>query len=92
MFKKVNVDILGIIENMSYFICDNCNHKHYIFSKDGVKKEAEESKIPFLGEIPIDTNLRIQSDNGIPALIDNPDGEISKKFISIAKNLKKSLD
>ena len=91
MFKKVNVDILGIVENMSYFICDNCNQKHYIFSKDGVKKEAEESKIPFLGEIPIDTNLRIQSDNGIPALIDNPDGEISKKFISIAKNLNKSL-
>ena len=92
MFKKVNVDILGIVENMSYFICDNCNQKHYIFSKDGVKKEAQESKIPFLGEIPIDTNLRIQSDNGIPALIDNPDGEISKKFISIAKNLKRSLD
>ena len=92
MFKKVNVDILGIVENMSYFICDNCNHKHYIFSKDGVKKEAEESKIPFLGEIPIDTNLRIQSDKGIPTLIDNPEGEISKKFISIAKNLKKSLD
>ncbi len=92
MFKKVNVDILGIVENMSYFICDNCNQEHYIFSKDGVKKEAEEFKIPFLGEIPIDTNLRIQSDNGIPALIDNPDGEIAKKFISIAKNLKKSLD
>ena len=57
-----------------------------------MKKEAEKSKIPFLGEIPIDTNLRIQSDKGIPALIDNPDGEISKKFISIAKNLKKSLN
>ncbi len=92
MFKKVNVDILGIVENMSYFICHNCNQKHHIFSKDGVKKAAKEFKIPFLGEIPIDTNLRIQSDNGIPALIDNPDGEISKKFISIAKDLKKSLD
>ncbi len=92
MFKKVNVDILGIVENMSYFLCDNCNQKHHIFSKDGVKKEAEEFKIPFLGEIPIDTNLRIQSDNGIPALIDNPEGEISKKFISIAKSLKESLN
>ena len=92
MFKKVNVDILGIVENMSYFICDNCNQKHYIFSKDGVKKEATEFKIPFLGEIPIDTNLRIQSDNGIPSIIDNPDGEISKKFLSIANNLKKSLN
>ena len=92
MFKKVKVDILGIVENMSYFICDNCNQKHYIFSKDGVKKEAEEFKIPFLGQIPIDTNLRVQSDNGIPALIDNPDGEISKNFISIAKKLKRSLN
>ncbi len=88
MFKKVNVDILGIVENMSYFMCDSCNQKHYIFSKDGVKIEAEKSKIPFLGEIPIDKNLRIQSDNGIPAIIDNPDGEISKKFIKIADNLK----
>ena len=92
MFKKVNVAILCIVENMSYFICNNSNQKHYIFSKDGVKKEAEEFKIPFLGEIPINTNLRIQSDNGIPALIDNPDGEISQNFISIAKNLIKSLD
>ena len=92
MFKKVNVDILGIVENMSYFLCDNCDQKHYIFSKDGVKKEAEKFKIPFLGEIPIYKNLRIQSDNGIPATIDNPEGEASKKFISIAKNLKKSLD
>ena len=92
MFKKVDVDIIGIVENMSYFICDKCDQKHYIFSKGGVKKEAENFKIPFLGEIPIDTNLRIQSDNGIPALIDNPEGEISKKFISIAKNLKKTLD
>ncbi len=91
MFKKVNVGILGIVENMSYFMCDNCNQKHYIFSKDGVKKEAEKFNIPFLGEIPIDTNLRIQSDKGVPSLIDNPDGEISKKFISIAKNLNKSL-
>ena len=92
MFKKVDVDILGIIENMSYFICDNCDQKHFIFSKDGVKKAAEEFKIPFLGEIPINTNLRIQSDNGIPTLIENPDSEISKKFISIAEKLKKSLN
>ena len=92
MFKKVDVKILGIVENMSYFICDNCDQTHYIFSKDGAKNEAEKNKIPFLGDIPIDTNLRIQSDNGIPSIINNPKSEISKKFISISKNLKKSLD
>ena len=92
MFKKVNVDILGIVENMSYFICDNCNEKHFIFSKDGAKKEAEKFKVPFLGNIPIDKRLREQSDEGKPACIDNPDGEIAKKFITIAKELNQKLE
>ncbi|MDC0045508.1 Mrp/NBP35 family ATP-binding protein [Pelagibacteraceae bacterium] len=92
MFKKVNVDILGIVENMSYFTCDNCNEKHFIFSKDGAKKEAEKFKVPFLGNIPIDKRLREQSDEGKPACIDNPDGEIAKKFISIATELNKRLN
>ena len=92
MFKKVNVDILGIVENMSYFICDNCNEKHFIFSKDGAKKEAEKFKVPFLGNIPIDKRLREQSDEGKPACIDNPDGEIAKKFISIAREINQQLE
>ena len=92
MFKKVNVDILGIVENMSYFICNNCNEKHFIFSKDGAKKEAEKFKVPFLGNIPIDKRLREQSDEGRPACIDNPDGEIAKKFISIAREINQQLE
>ena len=92
MFKKVNVDILGIVENMSYFICENCNEKHFIFSKDGAKKEAEKFKVPFLGNIPIDKRLREQSDEGRPACIDNPDGEIAKKFISIAREINQQLE
>ena len=91
MFKKVNVDILGIVENMSYFICENCNEKHFIFSKDGAKKEAEKFKVPFLGNIPIDKRLREQSDEGKPACMDNPDGEIAKKFIKIALELNQTL-
>ena len=91
MFKKVNVKILGIVENMSYFICDNCNEKHFIFSKDGVKKEAEKFKIPYLGNIPLDKKLRKQSDEGNPSIIDDPNGEISKKYISIAKKISLSL-
>ncbi len=92
MFKKVNVNILGIVENMSYFVCDNCNEKHFIFSKDGGIKEANKFKVPFLGSIPIDKNLRKQSDMGQPSCIDDPNSEISNIYISIAKNLQSYLD
>ena len=91
MFKKVGVDILGIVENMSYFICNNCNEKHFIFSKDGAIKEAGRFNIPFLGSIPIDIDLRQQSDNGNPSCIDNPESEISKKYLNIAKNINEKL-
>jgi len=92
MFKRVDVKVLGLVENMSYFICDNCNEKHYIFNKDGVKIEAEKFQIPFLGDIPLNKKLREQSDIGQPSCIDNPEDEISKKYISIAKELHKSLN
>tara|TARA_B100000959_G_C14897855_1_gene589551 strand:- start:286 stop:1326 length:1041 start_codon:yes stop_codon:yes gene_type:complete len=87
MFKKVGVPIIGLIENMSYFICDNCNEKHFIFSTDGAKKESEKFQIPFLGELPIDKDLRIQSDKGKPSCIDNPNGSIAKSYIEIAKKI-----
>ena len=91
MFKKVDVDILGIVENMSYFICDSCNEKHFIFSKDGVFKESEKFNIPFLGQIPINKTLRRQSDDGTPCCIDDPSSDISKKYLDIAKNINKIL-
>ena len=87
MFKKVNVPILGIVENMSFFICDNCEQKHYIFSNGGVAKEAKNFNIPYLGELPLDKNLRIQSDEGKPSCIDNPKGSIAKAYIEIAKKI-----
>ena len=87
MFKKVNVDILGIVENMSYFICENCNEKHFIFSQNGGLKEANKFKVPFLGSIPINKKLRELSDTGIPSCINDPTSEISNIYISIAKNL-----
>ena len=85
MFKKVNVPVLGIVENMSYFICDSCNKRHEIFSYGGVKKEAEKYNAPFLGELPLDKDLRVQSDEGRPACIVNPKGEIAKIYLSIAQ-------
>ncbi len=92
MFKKVNVPILGLVENMSYFICDNCNQEHFIFASEGAKKESEKFQIPFLGSLPIDKKLRIQSDKGIPSCIDDPNGSMAKKFIEIATNLNQSLE
>jgi ATP-binding protein involved in chromosome partitioning len=87
MFKRVNVPLMGLVENMSYFICDNCSEKHFIFSNDGAKKEAEKFQIPFLGSLPIDKELRIQSDEGRPACIDNPTGDIAKNYFNIANTI-----
>ena len=85
MFKKVEVKILGMVENMSYFICENCNEKHFIFSTGGAKKEAEKFQIPFLGSLEINKELRVQSDEGRPACIDKPQGDIAKQYLEIAK-------
>jgi len=87
MFKKVNVPILGLVENMSYFVCDHCNQKHYIFDNGGAKKEAEKSNIPYLGDLPLDKKLRIQSDEGTPSCIVNPDSSMSKLYKKIADKL-----
>ena len=87
MFKRVNVPILGLVENMSYFICNNCNEKHFIFSNMGAKKEAENFEIPFLGSLPINMDLRIQSDEGRPVCIDKPDSDMAKQYLEIAKSI-----
>ena len=87
MFKKVNVPVLGLVENMSYFICDSCGARHEIFASGGVKKEAIKTDTPFLGELPIDKNLRINSDTGQPVCIAEPEGEIAKIYSSIANKI-----
>ena len=92
MFKKVNIPVLGVIENMSYFICDSCNKKHEIFSSGSLKKEAEKYDTDFLGELPLDKKLRIQSDEGRPACIDDVNSEISKIYLSIAKKINSNLN
>ena len=84
MFKKVNVPVLGIVENMSYFVCSKCLERHEIFSSGGAKKEAEKYGTPFLGELPLDKNLRIYSDKGIPVCISDPESAIAATYLSIA--------
>ena len=87
MFKKTNVPILGLIENMSYFICPHCGEQSDIFSHGGAAHEAEESKTEFLGHIPLDLTLRQTSDIGKPLVVIQPDHPISQIFKSIAQKI-----
>ncbi len=84
MFSKVQVPILGVIENMSYFSCPHCHERSEIFSYGGGKKKAEELKVPFLGEIPLDISTRVGSDAGKPIIVTDPDSEQSKRFKDVA--------
>ena len=87
MFQKVNVPILGIIENMSYFECPHCHTHTEIFSRGGGRLEAERQKMPLLGEIPIFTDIRIGGDKGVPVVVSAPDSAPAKAFLEIAGKL-----
>lgn len=83
MFRKVEVPVFGIIENMSYFSCPNCNHRTEIFSHGGAHKEADRLGVDFLGEIPLDIEIRETSDGGRPIVVSNPDSENARVFRAI---------
>jgi ATP-binding protein involved in chromosome partitioning len=87
MFRKVQVPIIGVIENMSYFSCPHCHERSEIFSHGGGKKKAEELKVPFLGEIPLDVSIREGSDTGKPILAVNPESEQGKRLSEIARHV-----
>ena len=87
MFDKVMIPIVGIVENMSYFICDGCGKQHEIFSRGGAQRAAERFNIPYLGEIPITPALREGGDQGVPILIQDPRSAVSKSFLEIAAKL-----
>ncbi|TLY12197.1 MAG: Mrp/NBP35 family ATP-binding protein, partial [Thaumarchaeota archaeon] len=83
MFRKLNVPILGIVENMSYFLCPHCGEKSYIFSTGGGRRVASMLNVDFLGEIPLETRIREQSDLGAPvvaAFPNSPEANIFKDF------------
>lgn len=85
MFRKVDVPILGIVENMSYFICPNCGSQHDIFGHGGARKEAERIGAPFLGEVPLDMAIRETSDGGTPIVVSDPNGAHAKIYREIAE-------
>lgn len=87
MFRKVDVPVLGIIENMSTFICSNCGHETQIFSHGGARLEAEKLGVDFLGELPLDIEIRETSDGGRPIVVSHPDSPHAQTYVAIARQV-----
>ncbi len=87
MFKKVNVPVLGVVENMSYFLCPECGTRSDIFSHGGARHEAERLGVPFLGEVPLHMTIREKSDAGLPVVATEPDGAHAGIYREIATNV-----
>ena len=87
MFTKLNVPIIGVVENMSHFTCENCNEKHYIFGEGGAKRISEKFNIPYLGEIPLNSGIMTGSDLGKPIMMTDPNSQSANAFRTAAKNL-----
>ncbi len=92
MFQKVNVPILGIIENMSYFLCPSCGTRSNIFGHGGARDEASRINVPFLGEIPLHMEIRERADSGMPVVVTAPDSSHSKTYRSIARMIWQGLE
>lgn len=84
MFKKVEIPLLGVVENMSYYVCPACGHHDEIFSRGGGRKLAESIGAPFLGEIPLDAKVRFGGDTGLPVVIGVPESEHARIFMELA--------
>ena len=91
MFKKVNVPVLGIVENMSYFQCPHCGTQSDIFGHGGARHEAERLKVPFLGEIPLHMSIRTTSDSGTPVVESEPDGPHAAIYRAIGAKVRDQL-
>lgn len=86
MFEKVNVPVLGIIENMSTHICSNCGHEEHVFGEGGGLRMAAQYGVPMLGSLPLDIRIREQADGGQPTVVAMPDSDIAARYREIARN------
>ena len=91
MFNKVNIPTLGIIENMSYHICENCGHHEAIFGEDGAKRLAEKYQTKLLGQMPLHRLLRQDLDSGQPTVVSHPDSEFTQLYCNIAAQVASQL-
>jgi ATP-binding protein involved in chromosome partitioning len=87
MFEKVNVPVLGIVENMSTHICRQCGHEENIFGKNGAEKLGEKYHIELLGKLPLDKSIREDTDKGCPSVVSDPESKVSLLYRDIAKKI-----
>ena len=87
MFEKVGIPILGIVENMSIYVCPNCNHQEHIFGAGGGQKMCDQYGVDFLGSLPLNLSIREQADAGRPTVVADPDGAISAIYKNIARQV-----
>jgi ATP-binding protein involved in chromosome partitioning len=87
MFKRMEVPLFGLVENMSSFVCDGCGKEHHLFGHGGARTEAEKLGSPFLGEIPLDLEIRVGSDGGVPIVVSKPDSPQARAFQHIADEI-----
>jgi ATP-binding protein involved in chromosome partitioning len=87
MFEKVNVPVLGLIENMSFFCCPNCGHRSDIFSHGGARREAERLGVEFLGELPLKLEIRELADAGTPIVMARPESDEAQSYRRIARRV-----
>jgi ATP-binding protein involved in chromosome partitioning len=92
MFKRVDVPVLGLVENMSYFVCPHCGTRSDVFAHGGARHEAERLGVPFLGEVPLHMTIREKSDAGLPVVATEPDGPHAKIYRDIAAQVRAQLD
>ena len=91
MFQKVNVPVLGLVENMSIHVCSNCGHAEPIFGSGGGEKMAQEYGLPFLGALPLDIRIRKETDSGTPTVVAEPEGPIAARYRDIARRVALAL-
>jgi ATP-binding protein involved in chromosome partitioning len=87
MLEKVGVPILGVVENMAVHVCSKCGHVEHIFGADGGKKMAAEYEMDYLGALPLNMQIRLQADSGMPTVIADPEGEIAQLYKSVARQV-----
>ncbi len=91
MFRRLDVPILGIVENMSYFLCPTCNSRHHVFSHGGGQQAAEALDVPFFGGIPLALDIGAEADEGTPSVIASPNGPYAQVFREVAERIAQAV-
>jgi len=87
MFRQLNVTPLGLVENMSWYVCPECGHEHHVFGHGGAERAAHRLGVPFLGGIPLHEDIRVESDSGAPIVVSRPDSAAAKAFTDLASQI-----